>query len=212
MSLDRVTLPLAEAAAACYAPGAVPTWQSSLRLVHVFHSVVLDTNCFAFEGTTDWQEWVVDFFAVQVPVFDHMLLGPVHAGFLLNVESILGDIIAKLSGLGWPPFYLAGHSKGAGEAILCHALLKAIGHPPLATRVFEPPRVGGTQLKSFLAGDDLIWTQTWNAEGSDLVTLVPDGLTWCHDGQVLRLQVPDTYGLAEKHRIPAVLEALSKVT
>ena len=210
MSLDRITLPLAEAAAACYAPGATPTWQSEFRLVHVFHSVVLDTNCFAFEGTTDLAEWAVDFFALQVPVFDHPILGAVHAGFLLDVEAVIGNIIAKMSSLGWPPFYVTGHSKGAGEAILCHALLKALGHPPLATRAFEPPRVGSEKLKAFLADDDLIWTQTWNADGADLVTLVPDGPTWCHDGTRLRLEVPDAYGIAEKHRIPAVLEALRR--
>lgn len=211
MSLDPITLPLARAAAACYEPGAVPTWQSELRLVHVFHSVVNGVNCFAFEGTTDWQEWAVDFLAVQVPVFGHVLLGDVHAGFLLDVEAMLGNIVAKMSSLGWAPFYLTGHSKGAGEAILCHALMKTLGHPPLATRVFEPPRVGGAKLKALTAGDDLLWTQTWNDDGADLVTLVPDGLTWVHSGTRLRLQVPNTYGVAEKHRIPAVVEALGKL-
>ncbi len=208
MSLDPLTLALARAAAACYAPGAVPTWQGDLRLVHVFHSVVDDVNCFAFEGTTDWQEWVVDFFALQVPVFDHPILGAVHAGYLLNVEAVIGNIIRQMSSLGWPPFYITGHSKGAGEGTLCTGLMKAIGHPPLATRVFEPPRVGGDRLKAFLAADDLIWTQTWNADGADIVTLVPDGPTWDHDGTRLRLEVPDSYGIAEKHKIPAVIAAL----
>ena len=37
---DALLLPLAQASADCYAPGAIPTWQSSLRLVHVYHSLV----------------------------------------------------------------------------------------------------------------------------------------------------------------------------
>ena len=212
---DKLLLPLAEAAAACYIPGNQPTWQSSLRLVHVFHSLVKIeeawTNCFAFEGTTDIQEWMVDFFAVQIPVIEHPQLGFVHAGFLLDVQAVIGNIYNKMASLGWPPFYICGHSKGAGEAILCAGLMKAMGHPALATRAYEPPRVGGEILKEYLADQDLAWTQTYNSDGLDLVTLVPEGPSWCHDGTCVRLEVPDSYGIAEKHRIPAVIESIKNL-
>ena len=212
---DTLLLPLAQASAACYAKGAIPTWQSSLRLVHAYHSLVQVgeawVNCVAFEGTTDWQEWAVDFFAVQVPVIEHQQLGFVHAGFLLNVQAVLGGIVKELGALGWPPFYITGHSKGAGEATLAAGLMKALGHPPLGVRVYEPPRVGGEALAAYLADQDFAWTQTWNPDGRDLVTLVPEGPSWRHDERLVRLQVPDTYGIAQKHKMPAVLEAIGKL-
>ena len=212
---DPILLPLGQASADCYAPGAIPTWQSSLRLVHAFHSLVRVENAWfntiAFEGTTDWQEWMVDFFASQIPVIEHPTLGFVHAGFLLNVQAVFGGIVKELGALGWPPFYVTGHSKGAGEAILAAGLLKVLGHPPLAVRAYEPPRVGGPVLAAYLADQDLAWTQTYNADGSDLVTLVPDGPSWKHDERCVRLQVPDTYGIVQKHLIPAVIEAIGKL-
>lgn len=141
---DSLLLPLAYAASGCYKPGVVYAWENDLKLAHLTHTVVNDINTFAFAGTEDWQEWLVDFFAIQVPVANHPQLGWVHEGFLINAQGAVNDyILPALQGLGWPPCYVTGHSKGAGEAVLACGLLRVAGHAPVASRVFEPPRVGG---------------------------------------------------------------------
>lgn len=217
--IDQFLLPLCRAAAACYDPAVAPTFQNAEKLVHVYQSVVtipdggLRFCCFAFEGTTDWEEWIVDFVAGPVPYEQHPDAGMVHAGYLLNVQSVLADIQGAISALGDPPFVICGHSKGAGEAIICHMLLRASGMTPLATRAYEPPRVGGPKLSAYLAGDDVGWTRTTNRWGSDLVTLVPAGPVglegeWEHQGTKTMLTVPDGCGIAEKHKIPSVLAAI----
>jgi hypothetical protein len=47
-----------------------------------------------------------------------------------------------------------------------------------------------------------------NSTGADIVTQVPDWPEWQQCGTELTLTVPDSYGLAQKHEIPAVLAAL----
>jgi hypothetical protein len=217
-------VPLCLAAARCYDSSIAPTFQNEERLCHVYQSVVTipgigEINDFSFEGTSDFEEWVVDFVAGPVLSTQHPQAGPVHAGYLLDVQSVLGDITAAISALGGPPFTISGHSKGAGEAIICTMLLKAAGLSPLATRAFEPPRVGGPELNAYLANDDIVWTRTRNKWGSDLVTLVPAGplslippSTWLHTGKMTLLTVPDGYNIATKHRIPAVLAAVQALT
>jgi hypothetical protein len=205
---DPLLLPLAEASYYCYSD-APATFQNELRTCHVYQSVIGDSiNCFAFEGTTDIQEWIVDFMAALIPVHNHPRIGLVHAGFLLDIEPVIDDIVNKLDELGKPPFYLTGHSKGAGEAILAHAILKDRGYPPLATRVFAPPMIGTAMVANFLAGEDIVWVQTWNSHGDDIVTMVPGGPFWSQCGRRLRLQVSDAYDIATKHKMPAILMAL----
>jgi hypothetical protein len=62
---------------------------------------------------------------------------------------------------------------------------------------------------AFLAGEDLVWTQTFNAAGDDIVTLVPKGPTWWRPKSLVRLPVPDADDWATKHKIPAVLAAIA---
>jgi hypothetical protein len=208
---DPLLLPLAEAALACYAAGAVPTWQNAATTVHVFQSTVGGLPCFAFEGTVDLAEWVIDFDAVETWVTNHPQIGIVHTGLLQTSQAAVdGFILPTLVALGYPKFYVTGHSKGAGEAILATALLKAGSCPPLAVRAFEPPRVGGSTLRDYLADIDGAWTRTSNAEGWDIVTSVPFGPTWDHPWDVRRvlLTVPDAYDIPTKHRMPAVLAAI----
>jgi predicted lipase len=205
---DELTMVLAPLAAATYRDDGVPSFQNASGTCQVFHTTVNGMNCFTFEGTTDFEEWVIDLLAVEMPIFEHPSYGPVHLGFYLDIKDAVAFMLATLEPLGWPPFYLNGHSKGAAEAQLAHAELKSAGHPPLATRAYEPPRVGGPGLAAFLVGEDIQWTQTYNARGADLVTMVPVGPTWTHVGPPIRLAVPDTYGIAAKHEIPAVLAAL----
>lgn len=207
---DPYLLPLAQAAAATYVPGAVAWYQNDTQTCQVFRSVVADHPCFAFEGTQTFREWLVDFFALEVPFIQHPAAGPIHLGFYLDIRTAVDAIGAELASLGWPSFLIAGHSKGAGEAVLAHMELKARGHPPLATRAYEPPMVGTAALSSYLAIDDIGWTQTANGDGPDIVTLVPDWPDWEHQGMLTRLLVPDAYGIAEKHAVAAVLAALGE--
>jgi hypothetical protein len=205
--LDPLLLPLALASQATYAGGR-PWFVNETNTCQVFKSAVNDHPCYAFEGTSDWQEWIVDFFALDVRFYQHPKAGPVHLGFWLDIADAVRFIAADLISIGRPGFYITGQSKGGGEGVLCHAELKSLGLTPLATRVFEPPKVGTSQLSSYLAGDDIGWTQTFNAEGSDLVTQVPPWPEWCHQGRVTRLQVPDSYGIRAKHVVGAQVEVL----
>ncbi|HVC61821.1 MAG TPA: hypothetical protein VND19_15835 [Acetobacteraceae bacterium] len=205
---DPYLLPLARAAAATYVPSAVCWLQNDTRTCQVFRSVVAGHPCFAFGGTQTFREWLVDFLALEVPCFQHADAGPIHLGFYLDIRSAIDAMCVELASLGWPSFLVAGHSKGAGEAVLAHMELKARGHAPLATRAYEPPMVGTAALTRYLAGDDIGWTQTANRAGPDIVTLVPDWPEWEHQGVLMRLLVPDAYGIAQKHEVAAVLVAL----
>jgi predicted lipase len=205
---DELTIALAAPAAATYVAGGVPSFRNTAGTCQVFHTIVNGVHCFAFEGTVDLEEWIIDCLAVEAPIFDHPSYGRVHLGFYLDIKDAVSFILMTLGAMSWPPFYLTGHSKGAAEAQLAHAELKDARHPPLATRAYEPPCVGGTALAAFLAGEDIKWTQTHNAKGADVVTLVPPGPLWTHVGPPIRLAVPDTYEVADKHGMTAVLAAL----
>lgn len=205
--MDPLLLPLCEASALCY-QGGTPWYVGAAGTCQVFRSVVNGLNCFAFQGTTNIKEWMIDLLAAQIPVFAHPEYGLIHAGFWIDTQGAVAAIAQELASLGWPSYYLTGHSKGADQAQLAHAQMKSAGHPPAASRVFEPACFASPAMTAFLADQDMGWTQTWNAAGSDLVTLVPEGPTWAHQGVCTRLQVPDSLGLRAKHVIPSQLVAL----
>ncbi len=207
MSLD---LSLAEACAGTYVLGVVPQWTNHMRTVHAFLSMIDGVHVVAFEGTTDLQEWLVDFLALPEPFYTPEY-GPTHFGITETMLSVSDSIEAYFAGLGFPPYYVTGHSKGAGEAILFHAEMKRRGHPPIATRAFEPPLVGSRRLRDYLSDQDVKWTSTVNAHGRDIVTQVPFGDLWTHVNDPILLTVPDDYDIPTKHRIPAVVAALAVV-
>lgn len=207
---DPLLLPFAQASSACYVAGAAPTFKNAFDTCHCFQSTVNGVVTFAFEGSWDWEVWLTNFAAV--PIITHPRFGPVHSGYLLTIIPVLDQIEAKLRSMGGPPFYLTGHSAGAGEAILAAAQLKYRGLRPEAVRAFEPPVVGSETLWTYLADCNLAWTQTRNDDGSDIVTLVPFGPPWCQAPNKVVLPVPDTLGVVEKHKIPAVLAAISAGT
>jgi len=208
---DPWLLPLAEAAAATYAGGA-PWYQNDAKTCQVYRSFVEHYPCYAFEGTRTFREWMVDFLAVEVPFFQHPRAGPVHFGFWADIQGAIDAIASDLGKAGYQPFLLCGHSKGGGEAVLAHLELKSQSRTPLATRCYEPPMVGTTELSAYLAGDDIAWTRTRNVHGSDIVTYVPDWPEWDHQGVLTGLVVPDTCGIALKHEIAAVLAAVKTST
>jgi len=198
---------LAKAAAGTYT-GDTPQWSNYSRTVHVFLSMVNGVHTIAFEGTSDFREWVIDFMAFEVPRVNHPVYGMVHEGFLHTVTGVIGQIDDYLKGLGYPPWYLTGHSKGAGEALIMAAEMKSRGHPPNALVVFEPPQVGGAALRDYLSSLNPTWTATVNSHGRDIVTQVPFGPSWCHANDPLLLRVRDGYSPLVKHRMAAVQEAL----
>ena len=202
--LKRLAVPVT----AAYAPDAVPWFNGAGKTCQIYRSIVGDLNCFTFGPTETLQEWMVDFFAVQVPVHNHPLFGPIHLGLWLDTQEALVAIATTLASLGWPSFYFADHSKGAGQSILAHAAMVGLERQPLATVAFEPPCVGGPELTRFLAEQAIVYTQTHNANGFDVVTQVPAGPTWEHQGERVVLEVPDSDGVAVKHEWPAVLAAV----
>lgn len=206
---DATTLKLAPYAAKCYVDGVQPAYQNDDLTCHLYHFIDGDAHVWAFSGTLPKiDEWLVDLNAVDQPIHDHPSLGPVHLGLWENTSGALAFISAKMQDLGWPAFYVCGHSKGAAQAILASAALMDAGHAPVACRAFEPPRVGSVSLVRFLSGFDIAWTQTYNANGSDPVTVVPFWSPFVSLPNVIPLQVPDDADIATKHKIPAVLSAL----
>ena len=211
----------ADVAASTYAADAVPAFQDDVRTVHVYTSKINDMTCFAFEGTTTFWEWLIDFMAFKIP-FRHVACGPVHLGLMRDVMSVKRQIVAFLDAEGNPPYLVTGHSKGAGEAILFHAEMKSMGYPPLYTWAFEPPRVGTHLLRDYLADEPIGWTATHNYHGTDIVTRVPSDdpliplpdvfLPWREIDNGTELIVPDDLDIPTKHRILAVLAALPPIT
>jgi predicted lipase len=218
--IDPFIIPLAQACAATYMQDSEPMAQGRGERVHVYISMIDNMYVFAFEGTTAWkgrgsfEEWMIDADGIPVPSPDNAY-GHVHQGFLEDVLSVRDPIAEYLAGLGWPPYLLTGHSKGASEATGMHAEMKRIGHPPVATRAFEPARFGGRKFRDYMAGENYAWTRTWDIDSVDPVTTVPWGMQgipsldfWSHVCDPILLRVPDGSDVPTMHRIPAVLDAL----
>lgn len=206
----RDLLDLAAAAAGCY-ENFKPTWTNPQGDVSAFLSEVRGAICIGFEGSHDALDWLANLDAIPVPAPGFPEFGDVHQGLYRTASSVIPQITAYLAGRNWPPCYVAGHSKGAGEAIFLGARLKAAGHPPLLVAAFEPPRVGGPKLRAYYADMEVALTQTRNAAGSDIVTLVPPGPVslWCHPRDPVVLRVPDSLGIIAKHQISAVITGLA---
>ena len=213
--IDATTLALARAANDCYNPTTVPWAIGELTTWQVYKSVIpspLDPAnqhpCYAFEGTNNGLQWIIDLSAEEVVLWDHPTMGPVHLGMACSALAAAEAIAADLRALGWPSYYITGHSKGAGECQIAAAFLTMLGHAPLAMVMLEPPLVAGPALDKLLALTDCRWTQTFNAAGNDIVTTVPPWPNFNQRGTLIRLQVPDSYDIGTKHRSPAVLAAL----
>lgn len=209
MSDDELLLAMAEAVLAAYADAGTMFFENYNQSCHVHHVVVNEINTFIFDGTTDLLEWDQDLNDSDMTDSNIPEAGEVHSWSMLNIRNAAPVVSAKMADLGWPPCYLAGHSKGAREATLMHAWLKTLGHAPLQTFLFEPPRAGGNRLAAYLADDVIVATQTFNADGPDVVTLLPSGSGWADvRSHMIRLMVPDSMSVADKHRMAAVVIAI----
>ena len=208
--MDPWLLPLCQASADAYTTA--PWFTNSTNTCQVCRTTVPDgTVVYAFEGTKTFREWMVDFMALEVPTFRHNSAGPVHFGLWVDALKAIDAIEADVRSHG-KQFALTGHSKGAGQAVLAHMELKCRMLMPRVTRCFEPPMVGTRALSLCMAKDDVVWTQTTNAHGKDVVTMVPDWPEWEHQGVLRALVVPDTYGIAQKHVVASVLAAVRTAT
>lgn len=204
--IDSLLLPLAVEMNVAYST--VPTWQNASRTAHVVQAVIGGINAFLWLGTEDLEEWILDDFNPLIEASPN--IGWVHQPSLENVQEILPFIVAKLTDLGWPPYYFVGHSKGAREAPIAHALMKEAGHPPLASRIYEPPRTGHAMLATYLATENILGTRMTNIHGDDQITWVPIGLGWEDCCRVVAFRVPDTYGLRAKHVMTGVIVGLTR--
>jgi hypothetical protein len=207
MIADPLLLPLARAALATY-DGSAPWFVDNTRTCSVYKSTVLGHPTYAGPGTRTALEMMVDLAAWDVEFHDHPQFGPIHLGFWLDSLKAIQAIAIDLAAQGWPAFLLCGHSKWGSQTRLIHAALKQMGHPPLASRSFEPAMCGTKVLTAYLADQDHGWTQTWNADGPDDVTRMPFWSEWQHQGVVTHPHVPDTYLLLQKHAMVDVVAAI----
>ena len=201
-------LPFARIMSDIYADDSKPTWTSLTKTVHVFVRQHPDgTTVIAHEGTTDWQEWLVDLLAAEIPFSQDPELGPVHAGMAAEVETVADEIASYVSNL--PKYYLLGHSKGAGEALIQAGAQKKRGHPPSKVIAFEAPRIGTAQMRAYLADIDITQTITQNVHGKDVITQIPVGPTYVDMREPIILAVSDSLDIAAKHRIAGVIAGLA---
>lgn len=205
-------VPYAELCVASYLPDIRPFTEDADKLTHVFISQIEGRPCFTYEGTHDIEEWLWrDFLVLGMTTFEHAEFGTLHDGIAKGALGTVDAIAGYLSEQGWPAFDLVGHSKGAGECLVAAAELKRRGHAPHFFASFEAPHVGTGKLRDYMADINGIETATYNSHGRDLVTCVPWStpiIGWGSMKDRIQLAVPDTYDLATKHRIPAVLAAV----
>jgi len=201
---------LAAGSAGCY-ENVPPTWSDPINDVHVFIGMLSGgVHGIGFEGSQSLIDWIRDIQALPLFSFTHLKLGPLHHGLYQTAASALPAITSYLSGLGWPDYVIYGHSKGAGEALIAAALLVDLGHPPLRVGAFEAPRVGTRMLRSVLSGVDVVQTATRNVRGVDIVTRSPPWIGFVDARDPIVLTVPNSFDIATKHRIPAVIAAMAR--
>ena len=135
---------LVQAAAAAYAPGAVPFLQNPGFADRLFMTQRKDgLITFTVEGTYDPAGWLGDFLALDVQdqeTKNHPTLGFVHADFYQAALRLLAPVeVAARQG----PVAVGGHSRGAAVAAMLCGLLIDDGYAPVKMGLFAPPRAGG---------------------------------------------------------------------
>ena len=97
-----------------------------------------------FQGTANLHGWIADF---DVLPYRHPTFGNVHSGFYENLPAILKFLIPDIPA-GFK-IVVSGHSKGAGEGVLCAAELILAGFKEVSCILFACPNAGE---KQFAAG------------------------------------------------------------
>lgn len=131
-----------------------------------------------FRGSKDPADYIQDSkFDLARYVFCHTTCR-VHLGFMEDWQSIRSGVAAAVLKLPHKPVFVAGHSLGGGQAILCAADLKNHGFRIAGVYTFGQPRVGDSTFKS--AYNAVLGGITWRVVNqNDIVPRVP-GLptTW----------------------------------
>ncbi|MFQ5733532.1 MAG: lipase family protein [Planctomycetaceae bacterium] len=148
-----------------------------------------DTECFvavndtgrhaavAFRGTEPAQlgDWLTDLNARQVS-WAH---GRVHAGFLQSVDKVFAELWPLLTGLSsrGVSLHFTGHSKGAAEATLTAARLRAAQVPVAGLCTFGSPRVGDATFAAWMDAVLPFGIQRY-VNNNDVVARVPLPAKW----------------------------------
>ena len=124
------------------------------------------TYIIVFRGSNNLTDWIDDL--KFIPSW-HKDLGFCHAGFLEDMDVVVGEILALVDGR---PLVITGHSLGAARACLLGALLTVLGVKPVSITVFGCPRPGFAKLRKVLQGGgfplrsyqnlgDIVTTKPW---------------------------------------------------
>ena len=143
-----------------------------------------------------------------IPWYDK-ILGMNHRGFTKGVNRIL-DLIIKNLPDDKKPIYLTGHSKGAAEATLLAAALKAHAYNVHSLVTFGCPRVAfwGSRVKKLLKGVK----QRRYVLGNDPVPKIPPVLTgYKHVSGSIKLK-PSTGKMLKDHSMTNYVERIQQMT
>jgi hypothetical protein len=125
--------------------------------IHVVAEDVAGILRLKFRGSKDPKDFALDLMAL--PMIAHedpqhdVLAGPMHAGVLRGVYSVLDDLLSTVTGRDYE---LVGHSLGGGLALGAGAILTSRGHPPKAIVTFAALRVGYDRYQHVLADVPII--------------------------------------------------------
>lgn len=150
---------------------------------------VNDTECFvavdtaarnavvAFRGTQPAQlrDWLTDLNSRQVD----WAYGRVHAGFRSSVDNVFDRLWPLLTGLHARSctLHFTGHSKGAAEATLTAARLRAAQIPVAGLCTFGSPRVGNARFAAWMDAV-MPFAIVRYVNNNDLVACVPLPAKW----------------------------------
>jgi hypothetical protein len=124
-----------------------------------------DAVVIAFRGTNPTKVYDILADVQAVPSRDPDMEW-VHGGFLWDINCVFDRV---LTAIGTWPVILTGHSKGAGEATLMAARLRARGFEVRKLSVFGCPRLGFKPLRDLVA----MIPGTSYRHGADPVTQMP---------------------------------------
>jgi len=118
----------------------------------------MDVPIIAFRGSANVRAWLTD----GLVRLTGTVFGGVHFGFWRSTQSVMPQILAMDQKVrdqrGRPvPVVITGHSKGAGEALICARTLAAVGWPIRAVITFGGPRVGNA-----------VWRAGYDAQSANL--------------------------------------------
>jgi len=181
---------LADFAAAAYWPEAdLLPWLTSEGWRRELWIAKSETECFlarhtdrrcavlAFRGTelASIRDWVTDLNTRQAD----WIHGRVHAGFLDSVDNVFPELWPAVSELHQRdvPLFITGHSKGAAEATITAARLRAAQIPVAGLCTFGSPRVGDAPFAAWMEAVLPFAIQRY-VHNNDAVTRVPLPAKW----------------------------------